>query len=203
MSTKTGTPPRATTAFAVEDERERGHDDLVAGLDAREDRRHLERSRARVGEQGTLDADGALEPRAASPRERAVAAQLRSLDGGLDVLQLTAGRERAVEGNVLVHRLRHCRHRRSAGPHSAYRMSALLLLRVSSCSAYRGANVASFRITRTGAGNRVFHGTVREPEATVRARASSGFRSPSTWRPDGSRSEGGRSRPGTSGRRCA
>ena len=46
MSAKTGVAPQCQTAFARRDERQRGHDHLVPGADARRVEGEMERGRA-------------------------------------------------------------------------------------------------------------------------------------------------------------
>ena len=96
--------PRAAQHERVRrrDERERRHDDFVAGLEIEQQRRHLERRRARLRQQHTRRADAALEPGLALLREASVAGQLARGDGFLDVRELLAGQVGSIEWN---HRL--------------------------------------------------------------------------------------------------
>ena len=80
-------------------ERERGHDDLVARLDVGQDGRHLESRRAGMGQQRPVSAGRRLEPLRARPRERPVTGQLTLLVCLRDVGQLATGQERTVEGD--------------------------------------------------------------------------------------------------------
>ena len=91
-SANTGLAPRSTNAFAVETNVNDGHDHLVARLDVEQQRRHLERVRARRRQQRALRAELGLEQLLASPRERAVARDVAVRDRLADEVELVAQR---------------------------------------------------------------------------------------------------------------
>jgi hypothetical protein len=80
-------------------ERERRHDDFVARRDVEQQRRHLERRRARVGEQHVRRAERALQPVLTAAREGAIAGELPLVGGLLDVADLVARQMGPVEWN--------------------------------------------------------------------------------------------------------
>ena len=59
--------PRRTNALTRRNERERGHDHFVAGLDVEQQRRHFQRMRARRGERGPASRPDGLAPRSPVP----------------------------------------------------------------------------------------------------------------------------------------
>ena len=109
MSTNTGVAPRSTKALAVETKVNDGHDDLVAGPDVEQQRRHLEGVRARGGQQRPGHAEQPLELLVAPPGERAVAGEVATPDGGRDPLELVTRERRPVERDA---------HRRHVAPPS-------------------------------------------------------------------------------------
>src|SRR5574344_637640 len=81
-------------------ERERGHDDFVAGPDVREVRRHFERVRAAGGEERLCRARVLFEPGVAFLIELTVAADLAAFDGRADVFELAPSAGRLVKRNA-------------------------------------------------------------------------------------------------------
>ena len=75
----------------------RGDDHLVAGSNARQDRRHLERVRARGRQQALAEAVTPFEKRLTALGELAVARDLSALDSLTDVLRLLSRHMRPVE----------------------------------------------------------------------------------------------------------
>jgi hypothetical protein len=90
------------------DEGVRGHDHLIARLDVQQQRGHLQRRRAGMGEQGLGAAGLALQPGVALLGEGAVARQRPVEVGPGDVEQLLARHVRLVERNLSFHRRPHC-----------------------------------------------------------------------------------------------
>ena len=82
------------------DERERRHDDFVAGADLGEQGRHLERRRAGMGEQHLLDAQPLCQPGVTAGGKRTVAGEVPIRDRLTDVIKLAAVDERNVERNM-------------------------------------------------------------------------------------------------------
>ena len=91
--------PRAAQHEGIgrRDERERRHDDFVAGLEIDEQRRHLERGRARMCQEHLGGADAPLEPGLALLREAPVSGELAGGHSLLDVRELRAGQVGTIE----------------------------------------------------------------------------------------------------------
>ena len=99
MSTNTGTPPRSTTALAVETKVKDGMMTSSPGPMSSEERRHLERRGAGMGEEHRAGADPLPEPGLAAFGVGAVAGKLPARDRVADVVELHAGKRRTVEGD--------------------------------------------------------------------------------------------------------
>ena len=83
------------------DEGEGGQDDLIPRLNVAQQRRHLQRTGARGGQQCLRRARPLLQPLMALLGKGAVPTQLVVGDGLSQILRLPAGRRWDIEGNVL------------------------------------------------------------------------------------------------------
>ena len=97
MSTNTGTAPRSTKAFTVDTKVNAGQITSSPGPTSSEQRRHLERVRARRGQQHPRRAGERSRAPRGSGGEGAVAREVARGQRLGDVLRLAAGQRRAVE----------------------------------------------------------------------------------------------------------